>query len=323
MLNRVIVNNFRCLQSVDVPLKPFTVIVGKNNSGKSSLLSAIHLLGIASSGNAHYEPAKFRKTDIWKLGEPSSAQIEGFSETGNVEVRRNGDFWTRKGDANDIQPISFFNSSFLKPAMKSGGAATKEGVPRINDMADNTPAILDVLLRKDRDRFFLIVDTLKELVPGLTDLNIETPTSQEREIKLSWEDGFEMNAVYASYGVTLMIFFVTLANHPDPPNTILVEEPETGVHPGRLKHIADLLIRLADGKFGPKPTQVVVTTHSPYFLDCVNPDEHQVLVTRRLPSGQCDAKPVDLDNLKLFLDEFMLGEIWFNQKEEGLIGKES
>jgi predicted ATPase len=45
MINRLHVKNFKCLRDLDVPLGPFTILIGPNDSGKSSLLDAIQLLG--------------------------------------------------------------------------------------------------------------------------------------------------------------------------------------------------------------------------------------------------------------------------------------
>jgi predicted ATPase len=45
MISRLHVKNFKCLLDLDVPLGPFTILIGPNDSGKSSLLDAIQLLG--------------------------------------------------------------------------------------------------------------------------------------------------------------------------------------------------------------------------------------------------------------------------------------
>jgi predicted ATPase len=45
MISRLHVKGFKCLLDVDIPLGPFTVLIGPNDSGKSSLLEAIQLLG--------------------------------------------------------------------------------------------------------------------------------------------------------------------------------------------------------------------------------------------------------------------------------------
>lgn len=66
-------------------------------------------------------------------------------------------------------------------------------------------------------------------------------------------------------------------------------------------------------------TQVVLTTHSPYLLDLIDPTEEQVLVFDRKDDGQCEVKPLDLKKISVFLDEFGLGEVWSNEEEKGLV----
>ena len=45
MISKLAIKNFKCLLDVEVNLAPFTVLIGPNDSGKSSLLDALHLLG--------------------------------------------------------------------------------------------------------------------------------------------------------------------------------------------------------------------------------------------------------------------------------------
>lgn len=115
----------------------------------------------------------------------------------------------------------------------------------------------------------------------------------------------------------MLIFFVALAYHPTPPELLLVEEPDSGVHPGRLADIMRLLREITQGKHGDRGAQVVLTTHSPYLLDLVDIEQDQVLVFRRNDDGTRTAEAVDAKRLELFLDEFKLGEVWFNQGEAG------
>jgi hypothetical protein len=59
------------------------------------------------------------------------------------------------------------------------------------------------------------------------------------------------------------------------------------------------------------------------LLDHVDLETDQVLVFSREADGSRTARPVDAERMKTFLDEFMLGEVWFNQSEEGLVAKPS
>ena len=79
----------------------------------------------------------------------------------------------------------------------------------------------------------------------------------------------------------------------------------------------ELLRGITQGKFGKAPAQVILTTHSPYLLDYVKPEEDQVLVFQRADDGSRTAKPVDWSRLKEFFDGFMPGEILFNEEDAG------
>lgn len=45
MITKFEVNNFKCLKDLKLDLSPFSVCIGPNDSGKSSFLDALHLLG--------------------------------------------------------------------------------------------------------------------------------------------------------------------------------------------------------------------------------------------------------------------------------------
>ena len=158
------------------------------------------------------------------------------------------------------------------------------------------------------------------MIPGCEDLIIETPQAQLRRIDLVVEGGHRIPAERASAGVRLLLFFLTLVHHPKPLKVVLLEEPENGIHPRRLAEVMDLLRGLTEGRFGHHKVQIILTTHSPYLLDSVNLDTDQVLVFQREDDGNRTAVPTDKERLKEFFDGFLLGEVWFNAEEKGLIG---
>ncbi len=206
--------------------------------------------------------------------------------------------------------------------MKCAGYSREEeaGMP-VGQNGERTAALLDYLLRRDRKRFFDVVDALRQNIPGLDDISIGTPDARTRQIELVIDGGFQLAADRASAGVRLLLFFVALSHHPRPPRTILLEEPENGIHTKRLKSVMQLLRSLTKPGQGRPAAQIIITTHSPYLLDAISLAEDQVLVFRRNDDGSRSAEPVDVERMKNFLDEFMLGEIWFNEEEAGLVAK--
>ena len=207
--------------------------------------------------------------------------------------------------------------------MSSVGNSDTSGAPTITSDGDNVAALFDYFLRQDRRRFFAATEAMKRLVPGLREINIGTPQAANRSIDLVVEDGYRLPADRASGGVRLLLTFVALAYHPTPPRLVLLEEPETGVHPKRLGDIMMLLREITEGKHGEHAAQVILTTHSPYLLDLVDMNQDQVLVFRRNEDGGRTAEPADPVRLRTFLDEFKLGEVWYNRGEEGLLAKKT
>ncbi len=104
---------------------------------------------------------------------------------------------------------------------------------------------------------------------------------------------------------------------PKPPNVILIEEPENGIHPKRLIEVAKLLRQFVERE--ENAPQIIMTTHSPYLLSEFQPEE--VTLMRRQPDGSAKAFPLrDAPHIRERMgDGFYLGELWYNLNEEDLL----
>ena len=299
MIESIRIYNFRCLRMEKaIALRPLTVLVGPNDSGKSAFLWALASLARISG---------LQPSDSWR-------QKEGPT----IEARINGKSYTLGMVAPELQPSSLYQLPSAGVPMESSGVEESVGIPALARDGSNLPAILDSVLRTDRKRFEEIVAAIAERVQGFEDIKIPTPEASKRRIEFVIENGLTIPGSAASTGVRTIVFFVTLAHLPNPPKLILLEEPETGVHPKRLEDIVGLLRNVTEGRHG-ECAQVVLTTHSPYLLDHIDLDRDQVLVFRRRNDGSRAPAAVDREGLRAFLNEFMLGEIWFNRGEEGLL----
>jgi energy-coupling factor transporter ATP-binding protein EcfA2 len=308
MLQSVQIENFRCLKQVSVPLRPLTVLIGPNDSGKSAFLAALNYL-IMRRG--------FERTDYWRQDEQQAVSILGQSSAGAIRMTRNGPVVTPP--LPDLRPASLIHLPSGGVRMEGGGHPDDQGPQPVGGEGEGVPGLLDYLLRRDRPRFFQVVETMRRLVPGLEDLEIATPRPENRRIEFVIERGLRIPAGQTSAGVRLLLFFVALAYHPQPPRTILLEEPETGIHPRRLADVMGLLREITRGDHAGHAAQVILTTHSPYLLDSVDLTTDQVLVFSRATDGSRTAEPADEARLQVFLDEFLLGEVWYNQGEQGLV----
>lgn len=312
MLRRIEAENFRCFRELDVPLRPLTVLVGANDTGKSNFLTAVQRLvstARITDGTDHWRHEENRVVLKGTTGEGTAAIT---SDEGGESIKILA----------KLHPVKLVQLPSSGVNMESEGHGDEQGTPEINQDGSGTATLLDYMLRKDRKRFFQALKTVRDLVPGLDDLDITTPSPSKRRLDLVVENGFHINGNSTSTGVRFLLAFVALAYHPSPPKVILLEEPETGIHPKRLADVVKLLREITQGKHGAHPAQVILTTHSPYLLDLVNLQSDQVLVFRRQEDGSRTAEPADTDRLRLFLDEFLLGEVWYNQGEEGLLTKQ-
>jgi predicted ATPase len=319
------IENFRCFKHVDVPLRPITVLVGNNNTGKSAFLDAIVSLR---------DQGKLDPSDIHSLNPKNSLVLTADTPAGERRAtldlsdqpegdlyggRTGGDF---SGPLDDIAPVGLYQLPAQGIQLKSKGVPDTGDAPLIKSDGSNVPALLDYLKRREwKSRFPGFVEAMCQHVPGLQDVDVRSPEAVMREVFLFWEGGHIYPQHKISSGVRLIIFFIALAYHPTPPRVILLEEPENGVHPKRLAEIVKLLREIAAGKHGEHPAQIILTTHSPYLLDEINLDEDQVLVFTRQDDGSRIVEPADKERLKRFLGEFLLGEVWFNRGEEGLVKK--
>lgn len=297
-------------------MRPLTVLIGTNNTGKSAFLDAVRALS---------RDVRLAPSDHWRMYTRARLEIRAQSEQlPNLHVTREEvEGKPELKGAQRLDGVAFFRlpSSGIVCRDKGVPAAVKD-LP-LGDEGQHLASVLDYMLRKDRRRFDGVVATLRDLVPGFENLVINTPDAESRSLGAVLDNGLELPGELLSVGLRHLIFFITLAHHPTAPQVILIEEPELGVHPRRLGDIVSLLRSIAQGEFCDHPAQVILTTHSPFLLDHLNLEQDQLLIFKREDdlNGARNAYPADKERLQIFLDEFLLGEVWYNEREEGLIGQ--
>src|ERR1700733_10767096 len=100
MLQRVEIENFRALRSVHVPLRPLTVLIGPNDSGKSAFLAALQQVinGIGFQPWDHWRNDPQARIRI-SLTSARGTAVFGGPEAG-VEI---------PGPLADVRPTGFFH----------------------------------------------------------------------------------------------------------------------------------------------------------------------------------------------------------------------
>lgn len=157
-------------------------------------------------------------------------------------------------------------------------ADSTRGIPeagpqeRLSPTGDNLPNVIQHLKEQHPDRLNEILRTLSQRVPRLE--RVDAEVLPDGRLMLQVKDApFEQPilAKYASDGTLKMMAYLTLLYDPDPPELIGIEEPENYLHPRLLHGLAEECRAATDA------TQLMVTSHSPFFVNALRPEEVRVL----------------------------------------------
>jgi predicted ATPase len=170
---------------------------------------------------------------------------------------------------------------------------------------DNLPNVIQYLKEQRPEKLSEILTVLKQRVPHLESADAELLAGGH--LLLTIKDAPFSRPVlarFASDGTLKMLAYLTVLYDPDPPQLVGIEEPENHIHPRLLPQLAEEC-RGASGR-----GQVLVTTHSPYFLNGVRSSELRILY--RDSDGYARAiRPADVPGaLEMEATGASLGDLW-------------
>ena len=146
----------------------------------------------------------------------------------------------------------------------------------LNVHGDNIGNVVQFMEREHRDRFDAILRRIAERIPGVR--HIETHVTADKRVLLRFNDAGFIDPFYAqqmSDGTLKLFAYLLLLEDPDPPPFICIEEPENGLYHKLLQILAQEFRAHATGKAG--APQLFVTTHQPYLVDALAPEEVWIL----------------------------------------------
>ena len=176
---------------------------------------------------------------------------------------------------------------------------------RLTPAGDNLTQVIQNLQKNQPGRLTRIVDVLSRWVPLLT--GVETEQSAEGRLLLQLRDRPSWRPIlarFASEGALKMLAYLTILYSPHPPRLIGLEEPENFLHPRLLSELAEECRAASDR------TQLLVTTHSPFFINGLRPEEVWVL-TRDDAGFTRVQRAADTPGVPEFMAEgARLGDLW-------------
>jgi hypothetical protein len=260
-------------------LTPLVVLVGRNGSGKSTVLDAMYLATHTSPSDAIVRVVGRRKELntsprwlLWRAGDEGAAEIvvlpkEGPQHNATLRLHRMGDVdsmvlevhvekETAQGVANysSVGPGNYSNNARLSPQYEFPDVRLVEFQPDGHELLHvlYTEAVR-VGRRND------VRQLVASILPHLEDIQILTEGNQP-VVHLIYPWGSVPVAMAGDGILSLVIFSLELAARPG--GVVLLEEPEVYQHPAALRQTARALLAAAG-----RDIQVILSTHSLDLID--------------------------------------------------------
>tara|TARA_R100000322_G_scaffold100079_1_gene63440 strand:- start:909 stop:1994 length:1086 start_codon:yes stop_codon:yes gene_type:complete len=172
--------------------------------------------------------------------------------------------------------------------------------------ARNLAAFLYFLKDQHPSHYKRIVKTVRLVAPFFGDFLLRPQADSKDQIELEWTEKGEdvpFKAHLLSDGTLRFICLTTVLMQPEElqPETILIDEPELGLHPFAINLLASLLRSTSKNK------QVIVSTQS---TDLLNEFSSEDVVVADRTEGYTHLHRLDPKALDAWLHEYSLGELW-------------
>lgn len=182
--------------------------------------------------------------------------------------------------------------------------ALVDGVTLREDGA-NLAAFLFTLSRRHPLHYKRITDTVRLVAPFFDEFYVEPLADNSEQTQLRWRQKGSSQIFQASQlsdGTLRFIALATALGQPNPPATILLDEPELGLHPYALEVLGSMLASTSHH------TQLIVSTQSAALLNHVEPED--VVVVERSEDGASTFRRLERAALASWLEDYSLAELW-------------
>lgn len=250
------------------PGSGLTVLVGPNNSGKSTIIEAIHMF----NNNTDIIPATLRnvKTD----GQVEIEIEDTIGNTVSLQSTENKGAFIQKRYNNQI--VEYWNNNMMNTyilSSKRGFSSTfhknnyqtrenykgniNESDYRSENNINNNFGGRLLTIYRNRKQFD---DCLEKVLSPLPEWTIEASNDSNLYLEFSF-DGIKHSSKGAGDGYINIFNIVDALYDSSENNVILIDEPEISLHPDLQRKLFSLLVEYSKDK------QIIVSTHSPYFVD--------------------------------------------------------
>jgi len=167
----------------------------------------------------------------------------------------------------------------------------------------NLAAFLFEIQKTNKIVYNKIVKTIQSIAPYFSDFYFQ-PNS-EHFIRLQWNDRFSTTIYGAndfSDGTLRFIALTTLFMQPQLPETIIIDEPELGLHPSAIAKLAGMIKSCAS-----KSCQTIIATQSTDLISHFMPED---IITVDQVNGESIFKRLNNETLASWLEDYTIDDLW-------------
>ncbi len=307
MIRKILIEGVRTHERTEIELGRLTCLVGPNGSGKTTVLNAVRFLALGSKEKREFSRSwKRRKSDKWK--------IEAVSDTGQKHLRA-------AMSSEDTPPLRSIFHFRMDSEILRAGSEFKSARPELGPNGSQLASVLANWKLSDPGRLEAVVEDLKQIVPALDGLRPhlrkEEPTGFE--ILFDFHSAPAIPAMAVSEGTLLALGLLAAIHEMDESRAIvLLDDIDRGLHPDAQVELIKLLRELAVLK----DLQVVMTTHSPYIVDALDPDEVCVLALDNTGTTRT-RKLSEIPGAERYRGMLSTGELWSSHGESWVLDEQT
>jgi predicted ATPase len=186
--------------------------------------------------------------------------------------------------------------------------------------ASNIAPFLIRLREEYEAEYHDILSTCQLVMPYLKDFLLKEQLygrgNEIRKVNLSWrtkDSDFPMQPYHLSDGSIRFICLVTALLQPNLPSTLIIDEPELGLHPEAIRILGELINSAAER------TQIIVATQSPLLIDQFGVED---IVVVNLKDNQSVFERLNREDFDNWLEDYSTGELWVKNVIQGGVNYE-
>lgn len=335
------IKGFKSIKELQLPLKPINILIGANGSGKSNFLSFFELLQNIYRKNLQGYVALNGGVDKFLYnGSKVTQEIEGkltFSANSYSFTLKKGEnnlTFSKETlsyyDNNYYEVSNFSSETYLHSSGMPRAEYIKDYLEEVrkyhfHDTGKNAPfhktsniktdflylysngsniaALLYKIKQEKPKTYNWILQTIQSIAPYFLDFVLNP--NENGYIELLWRNKFNeqlYNTYNFSDGTLRFIALTVLLLQPKLPQTIIIDEPELGLHPFAIAKLAGLIKSASQ-----RGCQIIVATQSVELINYFTPED---IITVDYKNGESVFERLDEASLAIWLEDFSLGELW-------------